>query len=197
MTTTRRLLAAAAASGLLFSLAPVTPASADRKPLPENNAQAKPNDDEGYFLGYPSPTYSWHGCHKTSSVVTPAPQEVEVPDQPTRGNAQAKVTWTTTASTTATSRYTVSWKVADGWKICGVEAAILGDAPDNPYLTVMQVGYTSKATKGSTAASGSETIKVHLSKKDCQEIGIDTQYAGNFSISKIYSLTAYVKKAKR
>lgn len=196
MTPTRRLLAAAAASGLLLTLAPVAPASAGR-PLPENNTNAKPNDDEGYFLGYPSPTSSWHGCHKTSSVVTPATQEAEVPAQPTKGNAQAKVTWTTTASTTATSRYTVSWKVADGWKICGVEAAILGDAPDNPYLTVMQAGYTSKATKGSTATSGSETIRVKLSKQDCQEIGIDTQYAGNFSIAKIYSLTAYVKKAKR
>ena len=193
----RRALATLAVPGLLLSLAPLAPATADRKPLPEANAQAKPNDDQGYFLGYPSPTYAWHGCHKTSSVVTPAPREVEVPEQPAKGNAQGKVTWTTTTSTTATSGYIVSWKVADGWKICGVEAAILGDAPDNPYLTAMQVGYTSKATKGSTTTAGSETIKFKLSKKDCQEIGIDAQYAGNFSISKIYGLTAYVKKAKR
>ncbi len=195
MTTARRLLAAAAASALLLALAPGS-ATAGR-PQPESNADAKPNDDQGYFLGYPAPTYAWHGCHKTSSVVTPAPQEAEVPAQPTKGNAQAKVTWTVTSTTAATSGYTVSWKVADGWKICGVEAAILGDAPDNPYLTVMQVGYTSKATKGSTVTSGAETIKVRLSRKDCQEIGLDTQYAGNFSIAKIYALTAYVKKAKR
>jgi hypothetical protein len=196
MTSTLRGLAAAVAvSGLLLSL-PAAPAHAG-KVLPEGDSHAKPNDDEGYFLGYPAPTYSWHSCHKTSSVVTPAPQEVEVPDQPTKGNAQGKVTWTTTDSTTATAGYVVSWKVADGWKICGVEAAILGTDPDSVYDNVMQIGYTSKGNKGSTVTSGSETIRTKLSKKDCQEIGIDASYAGNFSISKIYALTAYVKKAKR
>jgi hypothetical protein len=190
----RRALAAATVSGLV--LATAGPALAVHQ-TPEGNSHAKPNDDEGYFLGYPAPTYQWHGCTKTSSVVTPAPREVEVPEQPSHGSKQKAVTWTVTDSTTATSRYVVSWKVAPGWKICGVQAAILGDAPDNPYLTAMEIGYTSKGNRGSTVTAGSETIQTKLSKKDCQELGIGAQYAGHFSISKIYGLTAFVKKKKK
>jgi hypothetical protein len=188
----RRLAAVCLVPGLLLSLAPG--AAMARKPLPEGNKNAKPNDDQGYLLGYPAPTYMWHGCTKTSSVVTPVSREPEVPQQPAKGNKQSKVTWTVTDSTTATARYVVSWKVADGWKICGVEAAVLGRDPNNPYDIGMQIGYTSKATKGSTVTSGSETIKVKVTKKDTQEMGIDASYAGHFSIAKIYGLTAYIKK---
>jgi hypothetical protein len=168
----RRALAAAAVSGLMLAIA--GPATAGHKPLPEDDSSAKPNDDQGYLLGYPSPTYSWHGCHKTSSVVTPAPREVEVPEQPSKGNAQAKVTWTTTSTPgVTTSGYTITWEVAKGWKICGVEAAVLGTDPDAAFDVGMQAGYTSKATKGSTVTSGSETIKVKVTKKDTQDLGID------------------------
>ena len=116
---------------------------------------------------------------------------------PGKGNAHNKVTWTTTTTTAATAGYVLSWKVADGWKICGAEATILGTDAAAPFDLAMEVGYTSKGTKGSTVTSGSETIVTKLSKKDCQEIGVDTTYAGNYAISKIYAVTVFVKKKKK
>ena len=187
----RRALAVLALSGL--TLATAGPALAT-KPTPEGNSHAKPNDDEGYFLGYPSETYQWHGCTKTSTQQTPATLDDGVP-APGKGNAHNKVTWSTTPSTTATSRYVLSWKVADGWKICGAQAAILGFDDQATFDLAMEVGYTSKGTKGSTVTSGSETIVTKLSKQDCKELGIDPQFKGSWGIRKIYAVTVFIKKA--
>ena len=32
---------------------------------PENDKSLGPTKNAGYFLGYPSPTYQWHGCTKS------------------------------------------------------------------------------------------------------------------------------------
>jgi hypothetical protein len=188
----RRALAALAISGL--TLATAGPAFA-AKPTPEGNSHAKPNDDEGYFLGYPTETYQWHGCTKTSTQATPAILDEGVP-KPGKGNAHNKVEWTTTTTATATAGYILSWKVADGWKICGAEAAILGSDPDASFDLAMEVGYTSKGNKGSTVTSGSETISTKLSKKDCQELGVDPSFAGKWGIQKIYAVTVFIKKKR-
>jgi len=189
-----RALVALAVTGL--TLASVGAGAAVARPTnPEGNANAKPNDDAGYFLGYPSETYQWHGCTKTSTEQTPASLDEGVP-KPGKGNAHNKVTWTVTPTTAATAGYVLSWKVADGWKICGAQAAILGADPNQSFDLAMEAGYTSKGNKGSTVTSGSETIRVKLSKKDCQEIGVEETYAGNYAISKIYAITVFVKKKK-
>ena len=186
-----RRVAVLAAFGLVLAVA--GPAQAGRNP--ESDKNAKPDQDAGYFLGYPSETYQWHGCTKTSTEQTPATRDEGVPESG-KGNAHNKVTWTVTTTTAATAGYVLSWKVADGWKICGAQASVLGRDPGKSFDLAMQAGYTSKASKGSTATSGSETIRVKLSKKDCQEIGVDTTYAGNYAISKIYAITVFVKKKK-
>lgn len=163
--------------------------------IPEGDKDAKPTDHAGYHLGYPSPTLAWHGCTKTSSQVTPADQDEEygVPAQPTHGNKQNKVTWTVTGGE---NDYVLSWKVASGWTICGAEAAVLGTDPAQTFDLAMQVGYTSK--KGSGAAqAGPQPFQVQITKKDCKEEGIDAMYAGRWSIQKIYSVTVYIKKAKK
>jgi len=190
---TIRAAAATLATSVLV-LAAGSAAHAGRDP--EGDTHAKPGDDAGYHLGYPAPTLSWHGCTRTSSQVTPADQDEEdgVPAQPTRGNKQSKVTWTVTPSTTASSGYVVSWKVADGWTICGAQAAVLGRDPAQAFDLVMQTGYTSQRGKGSTVTSGAETIQVKVTKKQLQEEGRDPMYAGTYSIVKIYSLTVFIKK---
>src|SRR4051794_37937728 len=115
--TVRCAVAVVAASGVLLA---GTASALARPTNPEGNAQAKPDDDAGYFLGYPSETYQWHGCTKTSTQQTPATLDDGVP-APGKGTSYNKVKWTTTTTTTtaATAGYVLSWKVADGWKICG------------------------------------------------------------------------------
>ena len=117
--------------------------------------------------------------------------------EPGKGNAHNKVRWTTTTTSAATAGYILSWKVADGWKICGAQAAILGYDDQATFDLAMEVGYTSQGNKGSTVTSGSETIRTELSKQDCQELGIDPQFKGNWGIRKIYAVTVFIKKDKK
>ena len=61
---------------------------------------------------------------------------------------------------------------ADGRKICGAEAAILGCDDAAPFDLAMESGYTSRGNTGSTVTSGSETIQAKLFKEDCKELGV-------------------------
>lgn len=171
----------------------VSPLAAHAKPIPEADSSAAPDDHQGYFLGYPSPTYQWHGCTKFSAMATPVPLDPGVPAA-AKGNKQKKVTWTLEQPSTASAGYTLRWKVDKGWKICGAQIAMRGVKAGADADYAMSAGYTSKATKGSTVTSGSESIKVKLSKQDCQELGIDTKYAGTWSIGAIYHVTVFIKK---
>ena len=190
MSTFRRALVALVAAAVLW------PTTAMAKPIPEADSSAGPDEDAGYFLGYPSPTYSWHGCTKTSTQDTPTDLDPGVPGAGP-GNKQKKVTWTLEDPSAASAGYTLKWKVAKGWKICGVQVALRGTKTGADADYAMQAGYTSKATKGSTVLSGKETIKVKISKEDCQMLGIDPKYAGRWSIGSIYHLTAFIKPAKK
>jgi hypothetical protein len=183
----RRALVAFLAAAVLW------PTAASARPIPEIDGSRGPDQDAGYFLGYPSPTYSWHKCTKTSSMATPTPLDPGVPGAG-KGNKQNKVTWTLETPSDAGAGYTLKWKVAKGWKICGAQIALRGSKADADADYAMEAGYTSKGTKGSTVTSGYETIKVKLSKQDCDEIGIDKKYAGTWSISSIYHVTVFIKK---
>jgi hypothetical protein len=187
-----RSVLALAVTGLL--LAGTSPAQAARDP--ETDKGAKPDQDAGYFLGYPSETAQWHGCTKTSTEQTPATLDEGVP-APGEGSHYSKVTWTLTTTGAATAGYVLSWKVASGWRICGAQATILGRDPDQSFDLAMEAGYTSRAGKGSTVTSGTETIPVQVSKKDCKDLGVDATYAGSYGIAKIYAITVFVKKKKK
>lgn len=186
----RRVLAALLATAVLW------PTAAMAKPIPEADSSAGPADHAGYFLGYPSPTYSWHGCTKFSAMDTPVTRDPGVPAA-AKGNKQKKVTWTLEQPSGASAGYTLKWKVASGWKICGAQIALRGTKADADVDYAMQAGYTSKKNKGSTVTTGRETIQVKLTKKDCQELGIDKKYAGKWSIGAIYHVTVFIKKANK
>lgn len=189
--TSRRRSAALLAVALV--LATAAPSYAGRNP--EGDKGAKPGDDAGHHLGYPAPTLMWHGCDKTSSYVTPASQDEQygVPAQPTKGSHQGKVAWTVTGTS---SDYVLSWKVADGWTICGAEAAVLGADPAQGFDLAMQVGYPSRKGSGSVQA-GPQPFTVKITKRDLQDAGVDPVYAGSWSVTKVYSVTVYVTKKKR
>ncbi len=130
------------------------------KPNPESQKR-KPNQDLGYYLGHPTPTYQWHGCTQTSTRRAPAPKNAsydlyaQYPQYaPAKGSKQGTVKY---AVVTAPTRdgWALTWEVKKPakWKICGVQVTGLFDADGVPYLLAAQAGYTSSAKKGSTATT--------------------------------------------
>jgi hypothetical protein len=159
------------------------------KPNSENNKKLGPRENAGQFMGYPTPTYQWHGCKLTATVNNGAPP---IPGAPARakGNRQKAVTFTVNK---AAPPY-FKWKVNPGYRICGVQATVELTNPTVQSDLLAEAGYTSGSATGSTAPNGRETIKVHIAKNAINR----EQFAGyegkTYSISVIEDLTVFVKK---
>ncbi len=142
------------------------------KPNPEKKKR-KPDQDLGYYLGHPTPTYQWHGCTQTSTRRAPAPKNssydlyAQYPQYaPAKGSKQGKVKYVVVSAPTRDG-WVLKWEVKKPakWKICGVQVTGLFDATGVPYLLAAQAGYTSGAKKGSTATtSAGETWKLKVPK---------------------------------
>ncbi|HST38325.1 MAG TPA: hypothetical protein VLK58_02395, partial [Conexibacter sp.] len=159
---------------------------------PENK-QLPPSANAGYFLGFPSPTYSWHGCTATATRVPLRALQRPIPGEPRagRGTTPGAVTFTTTVG----APY-VSWKVKRGWTICGVQAAAVLRNPDVDADLLAEIGYRSGATSGSTSADGRETLRVPIPKRAIDR-GEFERYEGKiFSITEIRSVTVFVKRQR-
>jgi len=154
---------------------------------PENNAKLGPSDNAGYFLGHPTPTYSWHGCTRTARARTGKPLPQGAPLY-RKGSKQKAVTFTVTP---ATAPY-IAWRAKKKYKICGVQATVQLSNPDVDSDLLAEAGYTSEKKRGSTAADGEETIKVKIKKNE-----IGRQFEGfegkTYSIVEIYDVTVFVK----
>lgn len=182
----RTLLAALAA----LTLVAVPVAQAALKDLPEYK-KLPPTANAGYFLGYPTGTYTWHGCTATATKGTLRPR---VPGAPplAKGTRQKTVTFTVTVG----APY-ISWVVKDGWTICGVQASAVLSNPDVDSDLLAEIGYTSGRAKGSTAkGDGKETIKVPIAKKAIDRGEYEKFEGKTFSIRYLQDVTVYVKRAK-
>ncbi len=157
------------------------------KSNPEND-KLPPTANAGYFLGYPSPTYSWHGCTRTATKLTLAPP---VDGQPPllKGTKQKAVTFTVAS----TAPY-ATWKVKPGWKICGVQVGVVLENPDVSALLLGEAGYTSGTKSGSTAKDGKETIPVTIPAKGIGSQGFEEFEGKTFSIRSVQHVTVFVKK---
>jgi hypothetical protein len=178
---------AALVTGLLATLLAASPAIA--KVNPETNAKLGPTQNAGHYLSYPTPTYQWHGCKLTARAQA---LNVEViPGAPAfgKGTKQSAVTFTVNP----TQPY-ISWKVKAGYKICGVQASVLLGRPDDDTLHLAEIGYTSSATKGSTAAAGDETIKVKIPKDELDEEVRKKMGGKTYNIGSPRDITVFVKK---
>ena len=115
--------AAVGALALVALLAPAVVAA--KAPVNPETKSLPPTANPGYLLGYPTPTYEWHGCKATA---TQSSQFERVPGAPPnyKGSRQGAVTFRTSLGT---SPY-ISWQVKRGWTICGVEAAVVIGQPD-------------------------------------------------------------------
>ena len=173
---------------LALGLAATPSVTHAKKPNPENDKRP-PSADAGYFLGHPTPTYSWHGCTRTSTREVRTPIEGQPPVL--RGTNQGAVRFQ--VSTTAPY---ATWQVKKGWRICGVQAGVVLDNPSVSAMLMSEVGYTSGPREGSTEATGTETISVRIPTKGIGRQGFE-EYEGNtFSIRAVQHVTVYVKKVK-
>jgi hypothetical protein len=172
----------------IAALAVAVPAASAKK-NPETDSHRTPDQDGGTFLGHPSPTYQWHGCKFESTFIAPwAPQEL-LSLGLGNGNKPKAVTFTPNR---ATAPY-ISWKVAKGYKICGVQVMTELANPTVDSLLLGSAGYVSGKTGGATSKSGKETIKVKIPKNG---IGRDFEgYEGKtYSMSTIDAVAVFVKK---
>jgi len=148
-----------------------------------------PTANAGFFLGYPSGTYSWHGCTATAtrSVVNRLPQAPPLH----RGSKQGAVSFTVQLGT---APY-IAWRAKRGWTICGVQAAAVLRNADVDSDLLAEIGYTSGRQAGSTArGDGRETISVPIPRKAIDRAEYERYEGKTFSIVSIQDVTVYVKR---
>ncbi len=160
---------------------------------PRGNPETKhlpPTANPGYLLGYPTPTYQWHGCTATA---TRSSLFERVPGAPpnAKGNHPGAVQFTVSMS----APY-VSWQVKRGWKICGVEAAVVLDHPTVDSLLLAEVGYTSGPQRGSTARDGRETILVPIKRGAIGYQDFAKFEGKTFTIDRIQDVAVFVTRTR-
>jgi hypothetical protein len=106
-----------------------------------------------------------------------------------KGNKQKAVEFTVRSTTPY-----VSWKAKKGWKICGVQAGVVLENPAVSSLLLAEAGYTSGTKRGSTVATGSETIQVKIPTKGIRVQGYEQFEGKTFSIKSVQHVTVFVKK---
>jgi hypothetical protein len=181
---TRRISLAALA--VLLLAAPAVAAGLRDNP---EYKRLPPTANAGYFLGYPSHTYSWHGCTATATKASLR----RIPEAPIllRGTKQGAVTFTPQLGTPPY----ISWQAKRGWTICGVQASAVLRNPDVDADLLAEIGYTSGRQKGSTARDGRETIRVPIPRKAIDRAEYERYEGKTFSIVSIQDVTVYVKRS--
>ncbi len=173
---------------LAMSVVVVAAAGGAVKRNPENDKRLGPGDTLGYFLGFPSPTYSWHGCTKSDtydwpvSLVTGAPQK--------GGGTSRYVRFV--VNRTGYPRF--SWKAKPGFRICGVQAAVQMSNPSVDSDLLGEASYPSGPTSGSTALDGREKAKVTIPTKGIRARGFEQFEGKTFSIVAFQSVSVFIKK---
>lgn len=187
MTTFR--LRAVALAALIGALA-VPAAFAAARANPETK-HLPPTANPGYLLGYPTPTYEWHGCTATATRSTLFER---VPGAPlnAKGNHQAAVQFTVTLGAPPY----ISWKVKRGWTICGVEVAAVLDNPTVDSELLGEIGYTSGRQRGSSARDGRETILVRIKRGAIGYSDFRKFEGKTFRIDRIQDVAVFVKRTR-
>lgn len=180
---------AAALAALAAALLLVPAAFAATRGNPETKS-LPPTANPGYLLGYPTPTYQWHGCTATATKSTLAPRVPGAPPN-AKGNHQGAVQFTPRLG----APY-MSWQVKRGWTICGVQAAVVLDNPDVDSQLLAEVGYTSGRERGSTASDGRETILVPIKRGAIGYQDFAKFEGKTFTIVRIQDVAVFVKRVR-
>lgn len=176
------------ALSLLVLAVPV--AVAAKLPRTPETERLPPTASAGYLLGYPVPTFEWHGCTATATATTLFDR---VPGAPpyTKGSRQRLVTF----KVSSTAPY-VTWQVKKGYTICGAEAAVVMANPRVDSELLGEIGYTSGRSRGATASDGRETIRVHIKKGAIGYSDFKKFEGKTFSIDYVQDVAVFVKRAR-
>lgn len=156
---------------------------------PENNQRLGPRDNPGYFLGYPNPTYQWHGCTRTATANNGRPPQQGAPPRP-RGNLQRAVKFTLNREAPPYFR----WRANPGYRICGVQATVQLKNPAVRSILLAEVGYTSGLFAGSTVTSGKETITVFIARNAINRRDFAGYEGKRYTMSVIEDVTVFVRR---
>ena len=182
-----RRLALPLATALILAAAVASVAVAASNP--ETDKSLGPSATQGHFLGYPTPTFSWHGCKKEDTQWWPISL---VSGNPTTSPSTHRyVTFTVNNK----AYPLVTWKAKAGYRICGVEAAVQLTSPQvrgNDLLA--EASYTSGPTSGTTAVDGREKIKVRIPTKGINRAGFEQFEGKTFTMFAFQAVTVFVKK---
>jgi len=182
-----RRLAVPLAAALVVAAAVASVAVAASNP--ETDKSLGPSATQGHFLGYPSPTYQWHGCKKEDTQWWPTSL---VSGNPTTSPSTHRYV-TFTVNTKAYPM--VSWKAKAGYRICGVEVATQLTSPQVRGSDLLaEASYTSGPTQGTTALNGRETIKVRIPTKGIDQAGFEEFEGKTFTMFAFQAVTVFVKK---
>lgn len=175
---------------LVLAMTAAPALAAGIKKNPENDKRRGPAMDAGYFLGFPSPTYQWHGCTKVDTHHWPIPLAGQTGS---RGKNTSRYVRFTVLLGGGFPRF--AWKVKPGWRICGVQAAVQLRNRSARADLLAEAGYTSGPTEGSTskAAGGGETVKVTIPKNGIRKRGFEQFEGKTFSIVAFQSVSVFVR----
>ncbi|HKG40353.1 MAG TPA: hypothetical protein VKB25_15290 [Conexibacter sp.] len=188
MTTSRSLRRAIGIAAAL-SLVPVASAAAFSLRNSPEYKRLPPTANAGYFLGYPSGTYSWHGC--TASATKASLRRLAQAPPLARGTRQGAVTFTPQLGTPPY----ISWRANRGWTICGVQASAVLRNPTVDADLLAEIGYTSGPKQGATSATGRETISVPIPRKAIDRAEYERYEGKRFTIVSIEDVAVYVRRA--
>ena len=186
MLATRRLILPLIAAAALGTAA--TGAAAKGASNPETDARLGPADGPGHFLGYPSPTYSWHGCTKEDTQWWPV--SLVTGNRTTSPSTHRYVTFKVNQS----GYPRITWKAKPGYRICGAEAAVELNSPQVSEDLLAEASYTSGATTGATAKNGRETVKVRIPHNGIGDAGFKQFEGKTFSVFAFQAVSVFVKK---
>jgi hypothetical protein len=176
---------------VVVALALTVPAGAASLRSNPEHKRLPPTANAGYFLGYPSGTYSWHGCTATATKGSLR----RVPEAPPlrRGSKQRAVAFSVQLGTAPS----IAWQAKRGWTICGVQASALLRHADVDADLLAEIGYTSGRQTGSTArGDGRETIRVPIPRNAIDRAEYERYEGKTFSIVSIQDVTVYVRRSR-
>lgn len=186
----RRIAVASAAALALTGGALSAGASGGVKVNHENDKRLGPKDNAGEFLGFPSPTYQWHGCTMTAVRRMAGAQQVQG-EPVVKGNRNRAVTFTAQSKAPF-----LKWKTKPGYRICGVQITTELSNPTVDSDLLASAGYTSFVRSGSTSTgtNGRESIKVRIKNNDINRDNFRGYEGKTYSIGPIHYVIVFVKR---
>jgi hypothetical protein len=167
--------------------------------VPQNSPRADtpftkvlpPEANPGYYIGADTDVKPWHSCDASAFASLPEADLAASNIPHDSGDAQEAVDITVNPDGTPY----FSWTANPGWVICGTEVTVLFYNSTVNSTLLGEAAYPSGPRKGSTSATGVETITT-LIPKGALGGGAFHQFEGKrFELTQFQNISVFVHKA--